>query len=70
MWSGVIHDSDFVTRVLDHIENTQKKYGTSPRMKGMLTVAKEVRILDAWRQLYDRFTCRKSIRLSTSRRPV
>jgi tRNA (guanine26-N2/guanine27-N2)-dimethyltransferase len=47
MWSGPIHDSEFVTRVLNHIESSQGKYGTSPRMKGMLTVAKEVRILDA-----------------------
>jgi len=41
MWSGPIHDSEFVTGVLDHLENNQDKYGTSLRMKGMLTVAKE-----------------------------
>jgi tRNA (guanine26-N2/guanine27-N2)-dimethyltransferase len=44
MWSGLIHDVEFVTGVLNHLENNQEKYGTSPRMKGMLNVAKEVRI--------------------------
>jgi len=41
MWSGPIHDGGFVAAVLDHLENNQDKYGTSPRMKGMMTVAKE-----------------------------
>jgi len=41
MWSGPIHDIDFVTEVLNHLENNQGKYGTSLRRKGMLTVAKE-----------------------------
>ncbi|KAH7914686.1 tRNA methyltransferase [Hygrophoropsis aurantiaca] len=41
MWSGPIHDSDFVGKVLEHLEANQDKYGTSVRMKGMLTVAKE-----------------------------
>lgn len=45
MWSGPIHDSDFVSSVLDDLENNQDKYGTAARMKGMLTVAKEVEIL-------------------------
>jgi tRNA G26 N,N-dimethylase Trm1 len=43
MWSGPIHDSEFVANVLGHLETNQDKYGTSTRMKGMLTVAKEVR---------------------------
>jgi tRNA (guanine26-N2/guanine27-N2)-dimethyltransferase len=43
MWSGPIHDGGFVAAVLDHLENNQDKYGTSPRMKGMMTVAKEVK---------------------------
>jgi tRNA (guanine26-N2/guanine27-N2)-dimethyltransferase len=47
MWSGPIHDVGFVSGVLDYLENNQEKYGTFPRMKGMLTVAKEVRILHA-----------------------
>lgn len=44
MWSGPIHDSEFVGQVLDHLEGNEDKYGTSTRMKGMLTVAKEVSI--------------------------
>ncbi|KAF8892558.1 tRNA methyltransferase [Infundibulicybe gibba] len=41
MWSGHIHDTPFVTKVLEHLEANQDQYGTSTRMKGMLTVAKE-----------------------------
>ncbi|KII88465.1 hypothetical protein PLICRDRAFT_625302 [Plicaturopsis crispa FD-325 SS-3] len=41
MWSGPIHDSDFVGKVLEHLETNEDKYGTSTRMKGMLTVASE-----------------------------
>ncbi|KAI8998564.1 N2,N2-dimethylguanosine tRNA methyltransferase [Trametes punicea] len=41
MWSGPIHDKDFVSSVLSHVEANEDKYGTSARMKGMLTVAKE-----------------------------
>jgi len=43
MWSDSIHDTDFVTKVLSHLEDNQNKYRTSTRMKGMLTVAREVR---------------------------
>jgi len=46
MWSGPIHDSEFITRVLEHLESNQEKYGTFPRMKGMLTVAQEVSALE------------------------
>lgn len=42
MWSGPIHDSDFVVGIIEHLESNQDKYGTATRMKGMLTVAKEV----------------------------
>lgn len=42
MWSGALHDPTFVSSVLDHVEENEDKYGTSARMKGMLTVAKEV----------------------------
>lgn len=42
MWSGRLHDPDFVGKVLAHIEENKSHYGTSSRMKGMLTVAKEV----------------------------
>lgn len=46
MWSGRLHDPDFVGKVLDHVEENKTHYGTSSRMKGMLTVAKEVAIHD------------------------
>ncbi|KAI0324526.1 N2,N2-dimethylguanosine tRNA methyltransferase [Cubamyces sp. BRFM 1775] len=41
MWSGPIHNKEFVSSVLNHVEANEDKYGTSARMKGMLTVAKE-----------------------------
>ncbi|KAH9856963.1 N2,N2-dimethylguanosine tRNA methyltransferase [Lenzites betulinus] len=41
MWSGPIHDREFISDVLSHVEENEDKYGTSARMKGMLTVAKE-----------------------------
>lgn len=43
MWSGPIHNQEFISSVLSHVEENEDKYGTSARMKGMLTVAKEVR---------------------------
>jgi len=43
MWNGQIHDAQFVGRILEHLEDNEDKYGTFTRMKGMLTVAKEVR---------------------------
>jgi tRNA (guanine26-N2/guanine27-N2)-dimethyltransferase len=42
MWNGQIHDLHFVGRILEHLEGNEDKYGTSTRMRGMLTVAKEV----------------------------
>lgn len=45
MWNGPIHDPQFVCQILEHLEDNEDKYGTSTRMKGMLTVAKEVRTL-------------------------
>ncbi|GBE82152.1 tRNA (guanine(26)-N(2))-dimethyltransferase [Sparassis crispa] len=41
MWSGSLHDTAFVGRVLQHVEASEGKYGTATRMKGMLSVAKE-----------------------------
>ncbi|CAA7271664.1 unnamed protein product [Cyclocybe aegerita] len=41
MWSGPLHDRDFVGKVLAHTEESKSHYGTAARMKGMLTVAKE-----------------------------
>jgi tRNA (guanine26-N2/guanine27-N2)-dimethyltransferase len=43
MWSAPIHDASFIEKVLEHLEAHQNNYGTAVRMKGMLTVAKEVR---------------------------
>jgi tRNA (guanine26-N2/guanine27-N2)-dimethyltransferase len=45
MWSGPLHNQEFVGKVLDHLEENQSNYGTAARMKGMLTVAKEVRLM-------------------------
>jgi tRNA (guanine26-N2/guanine27-N2)-dimethyltransferase len=42
MWSGPLHDALFTSKVLEHLEANQDKYGTATRMKGMLTVAQEV----------------------------
>lgn len=42
MWSGPLHNKDFVGKVIAHVEENEKLYGTASRMKGMLTVAKEV----------------------------
>jgi tRNA (guanine26-N2/guanine27-N2)-dimethyltransferase len=44
MWSGPIHNNGFISKVLEHLESNQGKYSTAVRMKGMLTVAKEVRL--------------------------
>lgn len=44
MWSGAIHNNGFISKVLEHLESNQGKYSTAVRMKGMLTVAKEVRL--------------------------
>jgi hypothetical protein len=43
MWSGQLHDPDFIGKVLEHLESSKDQYGTAARMKGMLTVAQEVR---------------------------
>ena len=45
MWSGALHNPEFVSSVLTHVEANEDKYGTAARMKGMLTVAKEVSLL-------------------------
>ncbi|KAJ3491602.1 hypothetical protein NLJ89_g11324 [Agrocybe chaxingu] len=33
MWSGPLHDRDFVGKVLEHIEESESHYGTAARMK-------------------------------------
>ena len=43
MWSGSLHDKEFIAKVLEHIASNEDRYGTAKRMKGMLTIAKEVR---------------------------
>lgn len=42
MWSAPIHDSGFAAKALAHVVENADKYGTAARMKGMLTIAKEV----------------------------
>ena len=42
MWSGPLHNPDFVAKVIEHVDGNTKNYGTSTRMKGMLAVAQEV----------------------------
>jgi len=41
MWSAPIQNSEFIGKVLEHLDESPEKYGTVTRMKGMLTVAKE-----------------------------
>ncbi|KAG0943063.1 hypothetical protein G6F32_007820 [Rhizopus arrhizus] len=40
-WGANIHDEEFVTKMLQHVKENEENYGTSARMKGMLTVIKE-----------------------------
>jgi tRNA G26 N,N-dimethylase Trm1 len=42
MWSGPLHDPEFVGKVIEHLRCNNVRYGTLTRMNGMLTVAKEV----------------------------
>ena len=44
MWSGPLHNAEFVAKVVEHVDRNAKSYGTSARMKGMLAVAQEVRV--------------------------
>ncbi|EJD53010.1 N2,N2-dimethylguanosine tRNA methyltransferase [Auricularia subglabra TFB-10046 SS5] len=41
MWSGPLHDREFVGKVFEHTRENQAKFGTAPRMMGMLTLARE-----------------------------
>jgi len=41
MWSGALHDKEFTTKLLSHVQSEEAKYGTSSRMKGMVTLAAE-----------------------------
>ncbi|ORX47492.1 N2,N2-dimethylguanosine tRNA methyltransferase [Hesseltinella vesiculosa] len=40
-WLGSLHNQDFLQKMFSHVEANQDKYGTSERMKGMLSLAKE-----------------------------
>ncbi|KAG2180271.1 hypothetical protein INT43_004060 [Umbelopsis isabellina] len=40
-WIAPIHNTDFVAKMLDHVKENEDKFGTSDRMKGMLTVIHE-----------------------------
>ncbi|KAI8997460.1 N2,N2-dimethylguanosine tRNA methyltransferase [Pilobolus umbonatus] len=40
-WGANIHDKSFVEKMLQHVKENEDKYGTSQRMKGMLSVIKE-----------------------------
>lgn len=42
MWNGPLHDQAFLEKLLQHVDSNSDHYGTYTRMKGMLTVAKEV----------------------------
>lgn len=42
MWNGPIHEKEFVNEVLEHAQANRDAYGTTTRMEGMLTLAKEV----------------------------
>lgn len=42
MWAKEIHDKIFIQGMLDLLKIDGAKYGTESRMRGMLTVAKEV----------------------------
>jgi len=43
MWSGTLHDKEFTTRLLITSRARRPNYGTFSRMKGMITLAVEVR---------------------------
>lgn len=43
MWGAPIHDQEFVSQMLQHVEQNSSDFGTSARIVGMLSVAKAVR---------------------------
>ena len=42
MWTGPIHNKEFVEQMLAHIEDHGSDFKTADRIKGMVTVAKNV----------------------------
>ncbi|KAJ3206244.1 tRNA methyltransferase 1 [Clydaea vesicula] len=41
LYSGPLHDVTFVKKMIDHVKNNPKKFGTEVRMTGMLTLISE-----------------------------
>jgi len=48
MWGAPIHNREFVKEMLEHVEENSKDFKTSERIKGMLTVAYNVRSLSSY----------------------
>ena len=44
LWIGPLHDPDFVGRMLEHVGTKEATYGTKERIRGMLSVARSVRL--------------------------
>lgn len=42
MWSAPIHNKEFVGEMLEHVQEHASEFGTSSRIEGMLTIAKQV----------------------------
>ncbi|KAI8391213.1 N2,N2-dimethylguanosine tRNA methyltransferase [Radiomyces spectabilis] len=40
-WGSALHEKSFVAKMLNHVKENEKNYGTHQRMKGMLTVIGE-----------------------------
>lgn len=43
MWSGILHDPEFVGKMIDHVESGDAEYKTKARILGMCTIAQAVR---------------------------
>lgn len=44
MWSAPLHNQAFIKEMLEHVEDNKKDFATHDRIKGMLTVALNVRL--------------------------
>jgi tRNA (guanine26-N2/guanine27-N2)-dimethyltransferase len=42
MWLGPLHEREFIDELITTVEAEKDNYGTFARMKGMLTMAREV----------------------------
>ena len=45
MWSGPLHDPEFVGKMIDHVKSGDAEYKTQARILGMCTIAQAVRDL-------------------------